>query len=77
MRHLPNNKSPKQNVIVNACFDYYGTGATAEEAKSAKKIALWIMGRKKGIVLTEEERSNLWAIKINLADNVYVESLAR
>jgi len=76
MRHLPNNKSPKQNIIINACFDYYGTETTAEETKSAKKIALWVMGRKKGISLTEEEKSALWAIKNNLADRVYAEGLA-
>lgn len=75
MRHLPNNKSPKQNIIISACFDYYGPEINAEETKSAKKIALWTMGRKKGISLTEQESSDLWAVKINLADEIYVEAL--
>ena len=48
----------------------------AEETKSAKKIALWIMQRKKGISLTEKEKSDLWAIKNNLVDKTYVKNLA-
>ena len=73
MRHLPNNKTQKQNTIITACFDYYGLGKNAEEIKSAKKIALWIMGRKKGIALTEQEESDLWAIKTNLSDETYTK----
>lgn len=75
MRRLPNNKSPKQQIIISACFDYFGKDINLEEKKSAKKIALWMMGRKKGISLSEQENSDLWAIKANLADETYVWAL--
>lgn len=74
MRHLPNNKTERQKLIIESCLDYYGSGISKEERKSAKKIALWVMGRRKGISLTENEKSDVWAIKINLEDETYANS---
>lgn len=74
MKHLPSKKTLKQKIIINACFDYYGTGISGEDTKVAKKIALYLMGRRKGIVLTEEEKSDLLKIKTNLKDKTYSDS---
>jgi len=76
MRQLPTKRTAKQNIIIKASFDYFGTGISKEEEKSAKKIALWAMNRKKRINLTEEENSGLWAVKTNLDDPTYAKSLS-
>ena len=74
MRRLPRKRNQKQNLIIKAVEDYFGE-ANSEEKKSATKISLWLMNRKKGVVLGEEERDILEVIKINLKDKVYVSSL--
>ncbi len=74
MRNLPNKRNPKQNLIISAVYDYFGNGITAEEKNSVKYIALYLMGRKKGFQLTEEQKSDMWAIRENLGDKVYSES---
>lgn len=74
MRRLPIKKTNKQKIIIEATFDYFGKEMTNEEKKSAKQIALYIMGRKRGVNLTEEEKSDMWAIRENLGDKVYVDS---
>ena len=68
MRRLPKNRSPKQESIIQATFDYFGGGITEEDKKSAGQIALFLMGRKRGVNLGEEEQSAAWAIKQNLPD---------
>ena len=74
MRRLPRKPNPRQNLIIQAVKDYFGD-TNLEEKKSATRISLWLMNRKKGIVLSEEERDILEVIKINLKDKVYVSSL--
>jgi len=74
MRHLPKNKTQNQDIIIGACYDYYGTNLNAEDKKSARKTALWIMGRRRNIKLTEGEQKNMLAIKENLKDKTYTES---
>ena len=74
MRHLPRKRNQKQNLIIKAVRDYFGE-ANPEEKKSATKISLWLMGRKKGVVLSEEERDILEVIKVNLRDKTYTSSL--
>lgn len=67
-RRLPKNRTPKQESIIQASFDYFGSEATDEDKKSAGQIALFLMGRKRGISLTEEQESAAWAVKQNLPD---------
>lgn len=76
MRHLPKTKTQKQKIIIQACLDYYGSGASIEDKKSTTKIALWIMNRKKGVNLSEQEMSDVWAVKANLNDPIYAKSLS-
>ena len=65
-RRLPKNRNYKQASIIEAAFDYFGDGMTEEERKGAGQIALFLMGRKRGVNLTEEQKSAAWAIKQNL-----------
>jgi len=75
MRRLPRKPNPKQNLIIKAVRDYFGE-ANSEEKKSATKISLWLMGRKKRNPLTEEEKEIMETIKMNLQDKVYAPGLA-
>ncbi|OGZ66577.1 MAG: hypothetical protein A3C58_02640 [Candidatus Staskawiczbacteria bacterium RIFCSPHIGHO2_02_FULL_34_10] len=72
MRRLPVKKSLKQKLIMKAVYDYFGIGI---DKVRANQIAIFLMGRKKGVNLTDEEKSDAWAIKINLTDKVYLEGL--
>jgi len=54
MRRLPIKPNEKQKLIIEAVKDYFGEMPT-EEKKSATKIALWLLNRRRGLVLTEEE----------------------
>ena len=67
-RRLPKNKTAKHNQIIDAVRDYYGDGANNEDKKAAKQVALYLMGRRRGVILTEEQESDMWAIKQNLAE---------
>jgi hypothetical protein len=67
MRRLPIKRSLKQKIIIRTVEDYFGK-ANPKERKSATKIALVLMGRKKGVVLSEEEKEDLRLIKENLND---------
>lgn len=71
MRTLPKKKSEKQRLIIVAVYDYFGLGSKVR----ANQIALYVMGRKKGVKLSDEEKSNAWAIKNNLKDKIYIKGL--
>lgn len=71
MRTLPKNKSQKQKLIIAAVYDYFGVGSKVR----ANQIAIWLMGRRRGVNLTEEEKSDVWAIKENLKDETHVKGL--
>ena len=75
MRKLPSKPSLKQRLIIEAVRDYFGE-TNLEEKRFITKIALWLMGRKKGISLTEEEEEALERIRENLKDGLYVSSLS-
>ena len=64
----------RQELIVGVIRDYFGK-ADSEEKKSATKILLWLMRRKKGIVLTDEEKEVLEVIRKNLQDKSYISLL--
>jgi len=72
MRTLPKNKTEKQKIIINAVYDYYGK---EKNLTRANQVALFIMGRKRGVTLTKEEESDLWAIKTNMSDETYFKGL--
>ena len=74
MRRLPRKRNSRQNLIIEAVKDYFGE-MNDEEKKSATKISLWLMNRKKGVVLSEEEKEIKEVIKQNLKDKLYVSSL--
>lgn len=70
MRRLPTNRSKRQTEVIDEVFDWFGKAITPEEKKSAVRIALWIMKRKKGIELNEEEREIEWMVKKNMGAGV-------
>jgi len=74
MRNLPHNKSPKQELIIKAVEDFCGDDGSSNRNKV--NAALWIMGRKRGIELTEEEKDVVWYVQQNLADDIYPMDLA-
>jgi|SRR3989338_3462189 len=74
MRNLPYKPTEKQKLIMEAVKDYFGEINT-EEQKSARKISLWLMGRKKRISLTEEEEKIKELVRTNLQDKVYSSEL--
>lgn len=75
MRKLPSKRSLKQNRILSAVYDYYGSEMTTKEKQQANQIAIYLMGRKRGVNLSEEQKSDMWVIKKNLGDKVYCEAL--
>ena len=71
MRTLPKKKSEKQKLIIAAVYDYFGIGSKVR----ANQIAIYIMGKRRGVNLTDEERSDVCAIKENLKDEIYIKGL--
>ena len=71
MRGLPKNKSYKQKLIIATVYDYFGIGSKVR----ANQIAIYIMGKRRGVNLTDEEKSNARAIKENLKDEIYIKGL--
>lgn len=74
MRNLPYKPTEKQKLIIEAVKDYFGEINT-EEQKSARKISLWLMGKRRGIDLTEEEKEIMETMRTNLQDKVYASGL--
>lgn len=75
MRQLPRNRTKRHNRIIQAVDDFFGDGQPAKERWLRKNIALWIMNRKKGIKLNDEQKEAMWYIKSNLSDPTYREGL--
>ena len=73
MRTLPKNKSENHKLIINATYDYFGI-MDAKQKVRANQIAIYLMGRKRGVNLTEEEKSIALIVRDNLRDEVYVKS---
>ena len=70
---LPHRQTPRQKLIIGAVKDFFGE-ANQEEKKLITKISLLLMGRKKKMFLTDEERETKEAIRRNLADKTYISS---
>ena len=77
MRQLPTKPNNRQKTIIKAVSDYYGAGITKQEKSDSKVVALFIMGRKARLQpMSEEQKSDMWAIKINIGDSTYANSLS-
>ena len=74
MRYLPRNKTPRQKLIIEAIEDYFGDCLPAQK-KLKKDISFWLMKKRKGIKLNEEQENAVWYIKTNLTDQTYSQTL--
>jgi len=74
-RRLPTKPNDNQKIIIVAVKDYYGEGATPTERREQKQIALWLMNRRKGVHLTEDQKEDLEHIRVNLKDKLYIAEL--
>ncbi len=72
-RTLPKIKSSTQQLIIDIVHDYFFVG----DMVRANQMALWLMGRRKGVKLTDEEVVDLRRIKINLQDEIYLSSFSK
>ena len=73
MRNLPTNKTSKHKLIIKAVEDFYN-----EKISKNRKlidVAIWLMNRKKGVKLDEEQKIAIEAVRANLADPVYCQKL--
>ena len=75
MRNLPYKRTPKQDLIIKAVFDFCGRGMKKSEVGETKAVALYLMGRKKGLTLDEKQMEDVWCIQQNLKDKTYVQNL--
>jgi hypothetical protein len=75
MRQLPRNKTKEHKIIILATDDYFGEGCSPEDRKLKTNICLWIMGRKKRVLLNDEQKEAVEVIRNNLADITYRKNL--
>jgi len=76
MRRLPKKLSLRQNLIVEATKDFLGDDRPVKKfQRKLTNIALWLMNRRKGIKLNEDEQDAVWHIRQNLKDDTYREAL--
>jgi hypothetical protein len=65
----------KDKRIFSATRDYYNVADNPKQTKRTNQIAFHITGRKRLKDLTEEEKSDIWAIRQNMGDSVYMDRL--
>ena len=76
-RQLPTKPNNRQKLIIKAVADYYGAGITNQEKSDSKIVALFIMGRRARLQpMNEQQKSDEWAIKNNLGDQIYINGLS-
>jgi hypothetical protein len=75
IRRLPRKQTTKHKLIIQAVDDFLGEGYPTAQRKLKKDIALWLMGRKKGVKLNEEQKEAVWYIRKNLSDPTYRQNL--
>ena len=68
MKRISGVRKTIHNLIMKAVKDYYFNSVNHNVAK-------YLMGNK--INLSEEEKSDAWAIKTNLEDKIYTDNLTR
>ena len=73
-RQLPRTKTPKQQLIIKAVEDFCGDDGST--SRNIVNSALWVMGRKKRIELTDEEKKIVFYVQANIADPIYCKSLS-
>lgn len=71
MRNLPRKQTKKHKIIIQAVDDFFGTSYPIKQRKLKKGIALWLMKRKKGVKLDNEQKEAVEIIKNNLSDPAY------
>jgi hypothetical protein len=75
-KNLPKNPTQTQRDLVNCAFDYYGEGVGIEEKKTAKMIALRLIGKGRGLpTMTKEQRDDISRIKHNFKDELYMSQV--
>jgi len=75
MRKIPNKISEQQRITLYATLDFYGDGLPKKERPSVRQLAIYLMGRRKGIKLTDQQKDDMWYIRENIKDKVYTDSL--
>jgi hypothetical protein len=76
MRNLPKKPKPSQALIIESTKDYFGNGAPLNGLqRNIINVSLWIMQKRKGVVLNDEEKEAVWCIAQNLKDKVYYDTL--
>lgn len=73
-RLLPRKPSQRQKLVIKATEDFFNQKPS--QNPSITKIALFLMGRRKGLKLLSEEEETTWRIRNNLQDRIYRDSLA-
>lgn len=71
LRRLPTNKSPKHKQIIEAVNDYFGSGCLPAQRKLKKDICLWLMARRRGVKLNDEQKDAVWIVRQNIAAKAY------
>lgn len=72
MRRLPLRPTKQQKLVVDAVCDFYNVD---DPRRNEIDMALWIMGRKRGVKLTDEQMYDITAIQANVGDETYRQSL--
>ena len=72
MRNLPTKRSREQETIIRAVKDFWNEDIIS---RSSINCALWIMGRRRGVELTDAEKEVIWYVQTNLTDKIYCNSL--
>ena len=51
--------------------EFYGDGCSGKDRKLKKDICLWLMNRRRGIKLNDEQKEVLWYIRQNMSAGAY------
>lgn len=66
MKRIKGVRKNTHKLIIKAVADYYFNGTNL-------KVSKYLEGEK--IILTDEEKSDVWAIRVNLEDELYRSNL--
>lgn len=79
MRRLPTNRTKRHKIIIEAVRDFYGIGGlegvNREPNKKITSLQLFLMNRKKRLVIKNEWKDDIEMIKNNLDDLTYRDSI--
>ncbi|KKQ68588.1 MAG: hypothetical protein A2626_02815 [Candidatus Nealsonbacteria bacterium RIFCSPHIGHO2_01_FULL_38_55] len=74
-RRLPTNKTKEHKMIILAVDDYFGNGCSPADKKLKTNICLWLMRRKRGVSLSDEQKEAVAIVRDNLNDKIYRNNL--